>query len=442
MTTFNQNTFFEPTNDLRYDTAKEPRRVDKDTQETCHNIVFPTTSKTGTYYNSAGTDKMTRFDIVSDGNALESLSQWSLAVAFTAYELQVADGVTTQAVSVNVGIPACFSCMIDRISLKFNDDSSAVEEYSSTDMYKDATLFRMLQKYDQNRLENYDEVMFTPFFEDALDTTALSTETLARTVRWLTACGDAATVFTKQIPFSDLFSCCNDPSYFANVRKATVEIFWRSTSDIPFKLAAYTTYNPHVGITAVRIDKTAQLMSVSQNLDTLKGRESGQTEKMCFNYFNSATQSYTSNGQVRFTSQANTQGAICAFRATVATGVNYMQYVPNGATSYSIIYGNQNIPRNPIVVSAHYSTAYMYFKKAIGKEGTSQYSPSIPFKYYGTNMFLMWIPITEVMYPKLNMNAKDLTFEVVGATTDQLVVCAVNQHSAQIASDGSVAVSK
>ena len=444
MSSFDEKAYYEPTDDLRYDLLKVPVHVDKDTEESINTTIYPQSGKSGTYYNSAAGNQ-TVFDITADGNALEDLANYRLAVRMRAIELLTSDGVTERTITTDSGIPWCFSALIDRITIKANDNSTLLEDHTSTGLYKDSCLFRMLKKYDSATLENHDEAMFTPCIESGLDLTgALSTESAARTTRWLIPAGTTGYV-QKNIPFHDLLSCCDNPGFSANTRKLHIEITWRLPNEIPFYAnTALTTHTPRIYIDTVYIWKDAQKMSVSQNITTLRERLAGEVEKMAYCYYNASNQTYTQNAQIKVTSQMNSQSIASAFRATTVDGTNnrnYMQYVPNGTTAVSVEYGNVVIPRQIVTVSSSSIDLYTFYKKAIRKQNNVNFAPAVPFRAFNW-YYIMWFGTTESTFPKLERQAKDVKINIQGAATFQCLVVVENLWSPQLAADGTVVVSK
>ena len=444
MSTFDEQSYYEATNDIRFDLLKQPVHVDKDTEESINTLIYPQTGKSGTYYNSTGS-RQTTFDITADGNALEDLANYRLCIRMRAIELQVADGVTERAMTTGSGMPWCFSSLISAISARVNDNSELIDNYQDSALYPEMTMIRMLKKYDSNALENHDEAMFTPCIESGLDLTgALSTETQARTTRWLLPAGTTGYV-QKNIPFHDLLPCFDTPGLSSNVRKLHLEITWRPTDEIPFYAdTALTTYTPRIYIDNVYIWKDAQKMTVGQNIDTVRERLEGKQERIAFPHYTMANESYTQNAQIKVTSQSNTQAITAGFKASVVDSTNnrnYMQFVPNGTTSVSMEYGNLVIPRQIITTSQSAMDLYTFYKKAIRKQHNVNFTPALPFRAFAW-YYLIWLGTTESLFPKLERQAKDVRININGATSGTAVVAVENMWSAQISADGSITVSK
>jgi hypothetical protein len=444
MSSFEADSYYEPTNDVRFDLLKQPIKVDRDTEESINTVIYPQSGKTGTYYNSSS-GSQTIFDFTADSNALEDLSSYRLCVRMRAIELLTADGVTERAMTTDSSVPWCFSALIDRISVRANDNATLLEDYTTTGLYKDAAMARMLKKYDSTTLESHDEAMFTPCIESGLDLTgALSTESAARSTRWLIPASTTGYV-QKNIPFHDLLSCFDNPGFSSNVRKLHMEIYWRLPTEIPFYAdTALTTHTPRIYIDSVYLWKDAQKMTPTQNVSTIRERLAGEVEKMAYPYYNASNQTYTQNAQIKITSQVNSQSILAAFRASVVDSTNnrnYMQFVPNGTTSVSMEYGNLVIPRQIISTNQSAMDLYTFYKKAIRKQNNVNFAPAIPFRAFAW-YYLMWLGTTESIMPKLERQAKDVKININGAATASCLVVVENLWAPQISADGSVVVSK
>jgi hypothetical protein len=453
----NKDTFYTSPDDAKYDVTSMPKSIEKDTAATIFNVLPSSIGSVNGKYNSTQ-GQLTRFDVFTDGDVREALSNWSLEIDMIVGEETDASAGTWNSLTLDkVSIRSSFANLFDRIIMRINSDSSPLEEYGTGADYQIATLLRQLKEYDQDVLENSSQTNFTPFFEDDTDQfdtgTGISDESKSRRLNWgiqsVDATGANIAYVHKSIPFSDLLSCCKAPGYYKNIRKMQLDLYWNADTTIPFKSvvgAATAGQTPKVTVTNCFIIRQSQRMSVEQNVDTLRERfVEGEDERFLFDYNIISRHTYSSNTQVRHPNVRSCQAAIAGFRAVDVDNtvyINPQQYIPSTVTSAQVQYSLQTIPSTPIYTSIEKISAYRYYQIAAKKATSKVVSAAIPAIAYSNTMFWMWIPIADTTYPLMNEPGKDLVFDIKGGPTAQLTTVAQAVYAANIDSNGGVALSK
>jgi hypothetical protein len=452
MTSFDSNSYFQGQDDERYDISKRKVLVDVDTAETIQKEE-PAVQRATPNFNS--TTAETAFDISGGGNTLENLSAWNLLITMQFGEALVGAPTTITGNwgatgNMRMGIPWCFSWLIQNISVYYNGSSTATETHTGNDRYSYAAMLRLQQKYDRTRLEQMSESNFTPVFEDKIDTnvagTGMSTQTAARHVE-LNAL-TSANRKTLSIPFCDLLACFDTPAFASNINRLRMEIVWRDPDAIGWTENPIPTHNPVCFITDCRIIRISELMTPQQNIDTNMSRTKGKVERFTFNYFTVHPTDYTTNSQVSIPSHSNVQSSAAGFRAIDYTAINQnpMQFVRGAITDFQMEYDSISIPRKPANVATTRTIAYTYLKQAIKKACTRQSTPAVPANYFtmaDSPTFFMWLGVADTIFPKMTFAAKDIKWNINGAAPavrSNVWVFVEKERSIQIASDNSVAV--
>lgn len=392
------------------------------------------------------------------------------------------------------------------IYLQSGSDNSTIEQYVfGENKFGDLSMVRHLQEIKGPALEQNSMSFFTPCIESKFDDTSLSLESIKRAQTWL--CGNtnsnsnqggstADDTFdeskhsiktnTKMIPLSLLLSTCRTPGFLTNSAKVRLQFTMKNGDNIPFCCGPTTvfsggnatqtnirsTYNTakncspvYIGVTGMTLLTDSARVSALQAIDLAEDHKENQVCNIGFNEYYPIPS--ISSQQIVVTGQSQVNTAILGYPAWLkdCTGgtntnfvqsaqgcvQNYSQHDSGNATSISILYGTDQMLKQPMrldnsrfgssfVTNAFNNTiAYTMYVKSCNADLTNSVVPlAIPFDRFQFYNFY-FLPI----YPTasgvhITTDARDIRIDNTADTGRSVTTIVKKFGGVQIASDGSV----
>ena len=468
-----QSTFMKYDDDPRYDLLKKPVTFDKSNRAYEIQFIPPATSKQPYPATFAGIDYGTTcwnaseathyIDVYTGSDYKANMQGCYLKLTYTAYQVRIGANaaqflgcpIATAGGAAGWSIPWNPLWFFQTISLKANQSQTPIEQYINAGNLQHISTARFLLKYKRDALESHDETFFTPCIESNWDTTVLSTESATRSTNWLGAFGGVAAnanvivgdpanntpkVFTKMIPMSDIFECCEVPAIWQNMNRFRIEFTMKRPDQICFRAGAVVpnTSEPNIYVTDIQFVFDSARMAPVQAIETAVDKQKGQSENIAYLQNEIINVSYASGSQVVATGQRDLQMAIFGIPAlgqqppVVANGApapavtNPLQYWSGNITSINVMYGSDMPLRTPIRLSTGFNAAatwetqlnntviYAMYKKCCSSDRSALVPVAIPFKFY-PYYHLYFIPIYNPTMLHRNADPKDLRIDNTGA---------------------------
>jgi len=361
--------------------------------------------------------------------------------ASSAYVGAPIDPAVSKTAKTGYSIPWHPAAWFSNLYLQSGANQSNVESQVFQDQIGNIASCRALQEYKSQALEAAHDNMFTPCIESAFDDITMSAESILRAQTHLLATGTmyeskpfvsvaGNTTGVKAIPLSDLFSSCTNDGFWQNSSKIRIQFTMKTPDKIAFcanttltgssygvvgaggsetygdssQLAAQTAYNLTNGcspvycyVNTVEVLVDSARMTASQAIDsTVEIKKADIPLNIGFmNYFPVPAQS---SSQIVVTQQRDVQQVALGFEAYRAASIvnkaagpvqNYLQKDDGSLTAVSILYGNEQTIRQPMLFDhtvtgneLNNTVAYAMYKKSINAERSNLVSPAIPFSRF------------------------------------------------------------
>jgi hypothetical protein len=498
---FDQSKFIEFKDDARYDLSKRTISVDKSNRALEMCFIPPATAKsTITITGAAGAappalgaasqynvwnDGSTHYVDVTCGSTTKmDMVGSGILLTYTAVQVRPGAGVPFVGPPINDIIGGVLNGspthgpwgvtwnpianFFAHWSLKGNMSQTPIEQYTNVSSNRTLTTLRYLRKYKRDALETNDQTLFTPCIEDAFDSeTAFSTQFSERGIRWLGANGNYTStlavtalpkVFTKFIPLSDFFECCENPSIFANLNKARFEFQMNLPTAVGFRTGTGNfagAGDMHVCVTDLKFVFASAQLQPLESLSIASEKAEGVSENMAYLETSIVPITYSAGSQIVVTNQRNVQCAYLCIPASQVGGAvpdavggnvtvrNPIQFCGGWLTSLNCQYGN-NLPlRSPLALSATNSDenvmAYTLFLKSLGMDRHSIVSPSLSFgayRYYHIFAFPIFTPSSV----HLQSDPLDLRWDTQATTPRAIQVhaCIIRFNGKQLHPSGDI----
>jgi len=395
---FDQGTFSEFVEDGRYDLLKKPVKIDKSNRAYEIQFIPPATTKGiytlpdgggHTYAISAwnATSQTHYIDVYAGSDYKVNLQGSYLKVSYYAAQGRVNGGVNfvgcpalgadkNAYIAAGTSLPWNPLFMFQTIALKGNQSQTPIEQYINNNNLQHISTLRYLLKYKREAMENDDQTLFTPCAESTYDIDGvLSNESADRGIKWLGAAGDAGAAsasalrpkrFTKNIPLSDIFECCESPAIFNNLNRFRLEFTFRDPITCLFASGVAAGCGPVAFIVDdIQFVFDSTRMAPVQAIETAVEKQQGSIENVAYFQNEVIPWTFAGNSQVVATGQRDVQ--MVAFgipalgqivpnpetgEAMGAVCINPLQYFSGGITSINCQYGSDMPLRTPLSLSA------------------------------------------------------------------------------------------
>lgn len=262
--------------------------------------------------------------------------------------------------NANVSVPWNIIAAIFRdAEFQVNADVRSVEKYTAE--FGHANMIKILHSYTSQSLEAAHDRFFTPCIESTRDlTTGLSTESAARSARWLTTAAGNILYGSKMVMLNDIFDCMRVPAAWL-INKLQLIFNVNASNSILIASAAAIGINKFF-VTGVTLYLCQNKLTKEQiDLDTKCITEGEDLMKNAYRRFEATTTPITQSVVYDLPGVKNLQAAIAMISSTQASdaiGVNPYQYcygsgiVANtGVTGFQMRYGSYYSPLVMINVS-------------------------------------------------------------------------------------------
>lgn len=468
--------FQEFVNDPRYEVYKNKINIDKDNRQYELQFCFPGTAKgsyqitSGLYngvwpaWNNNGALHYIEVDTGSDFKANMKGSYIQISYIPIQIRLNTTNpgffaGAPIQAIDqVNLiegwSLPwNAVSNFFQTVSLKGNQSRSVIEQYVNQNKLQHISTQRYLLNYTSDALEN-GEQFFNPCIESDFDNlNGLSVESFERANKWLgrvgldtdvedttaTATNNKPKRFTKCIPLSDIFECCNNPGIFNNLNKFRFEFTLKMPNEIAFRAVALADMPADLSEVYIIIDDISLILDTTRMtqlraLENLTEKTKGTLENLPYLQNDVISWNYTPGSQIVATSVRDAQLVTFGVPAIgniptdilglpmLAVCVNPIQYYSPQITSVSLTYGNELTPiKTPlrlgdglmvagnVLNDSVYSdtTAYMLYKKACCSDLAQNIPPALSYVGY-RQYHIFFFPLYNQTYLHRNSEPNDV----------------------------------
>lgn len=485
---FDNSTFSESTSDPRYDLLKKSIKVDKDSKAYEMQFIPPATAKgsftapatgnllaeTQQCWNSDGS--MHYFDVFCGSDFKTNFQGCGILVRYFARQGRLTNAAAFwgrpissfdangDLVGPGTSVPWNPLWWVQTASLKVNQSQTPIEQYVSQGLFQHVTTPRFILKYKQ-ALETNDSTLLTPCIESKFDNSTISSESARRAELWLGASdveGAAANpdliapkYFTKFIPLSDIFECCESPAIFTNVTRFRVEFTFRTPDTIAFRCGIQANATPtYFYIDDIKLVYDCTRMQAEQAVETAIERKEGKVENIGFVDSFPVPIAFNNGSQLVVTGQRDVQSVIALFpmlgRTYGGAGgavTNPIQYDSGLLTSITMMYGPDLPFRTPIKLNGtaggarqEYENvmAYELYRKASGAERCNLVTPALTFEKF-RQYHMYFLPIYHPSMVHRNADPRDIRVDVSGgpgAMTAYIVVRKFN--GCQIQASGAV----
>lgn len=448
--------FFEPTIDLRY--SMLTNKVVIDSSNAQYNIMRynPNTGSVNGSYNSAGMGEV-YFQI---SNSTDYIDLLGLSLMVT--------GHAETSLGVHIDPDTCFipwntaSALIDTIRIRINGASEPIEVYSSPGMYSYANLFRTLNEWSSTAIEGRSDIFFTPCMEeDCMQAGAGVTDdavSIERSNRWLST-DDNITHCTKLLPLTYLFSSLGSCPGFLKANKVELFVNFKKQDNILFQKTADLSTNLYIiEDTQLIFQNTGQ--SPFQNALNLQDSLKNETQKLCFEYYDTMSFNYLNSTTMYQNNLLNAQSVIAAFPATILPKcINKYNFTLNNITNVSATLGGKPITATPVQCDILYpqkNTELYNLYLQLTKNHSIKFPPSLQFETaYGASVNgtvsdmtynLFCFPFQQAMTPVLS-EARDLKIYLTQSATGSAdnynvncsaIICIIRTQTFEICADGTI----
>ena len=408
------------------------------------------------------------------------------------------DPASSFVANTGYSVPWHPAAWFSNLYLQSGANQENVEDYVFQDQIGNICSCRALQEYKSQALESAHDNMFTPCIESAFDDITLSAESILRAERHLLAKGTmyqsepfatyaGNSTGVKAIPLSDLFSSCANDGFWQNSSKIRIQFTMKTPDKIAFcanttltgssygvagaggsqtygdssQSIAQAQYNLTNGcspvycfVNTVEVLVDSARMTANQAIDsTVEIKKADVPLNIGFKkYFPVPS---VSSSQILVTTQRDVQQVALGFEAYRATSIvnkaagpvqNYLQKDDGSLSSLSILYGNEQTIRQPMILDhtvtgneLNNTIAYALYKKSCNAERSNLVSPAIPFTsfpYYSW-YFLPIFPSNAGVH--LTSDGRDIRMDNSATTSSrQIVSMVIRFEGVSISAAGSV----
>jgi hypothetical protein len=389
--------FFELSLDPKYETYEQKIPIDGGGGMIRVCRTGPVSKPSSLGYNSSS--NVVTFLITSDRDLKSYLRGFSFIMkghAESSIGIFPHNGVNNTSVS----IPWNSTCIIKNISASLDGKKDPYVEQYNNSLYPHAHTQRMLMELSRSIIEKSSDMFFTPTLEDQLETTtALSSQALARSSKWLsqlvTPPSPAPSYFnvifhSKSLPLPMLLSWVANCDAFVSLKKIEIIFEFKSQDSVLFQLASNTSQNLYIidSLELLYIEASSQLAQEQNQI--IERVEGTHPQRIAYPYYDIMENQYVRNVSVQKNTCKNVQSMIISFSApsVSSTYINPYQYVANGLTLINSKYGLNLVPNRPIELDSTNpltSAELFYYMKLVQKKLPIQnFVPALDFyKNYG-----------------------------------------------------------